>query len=705
MSAAAETQDLTKLRLVELHALALEQGLEQDAIDATMDGEAPKASLVALLASSAPRLASQQTATTATTATIDVTALLAGDRGERRAACAALETTRDVSLAVACVPLLCGVLRNSAAETDAAEYSAVSGVLARLVALDPVRVGGEYCKDFHWLSPTAKGNAVDAIVSKPAAEITKQDARTLAAIGSVWVAATANGGYDSAFAAAGISAMDWIGAMGSDDSMWGSWRNAKQHTDEPKMKRVVTLILQLLREDRAEMSCEEVAGAWHVFEMFGFFPGHPDVCLHAVESGAIGLAIAELRTGSPAESISASLNPSGVRGSAMMAIACVVIYVRDEHKHLLVATPGLLDVLLDGLKAYEQAEDEEDVAITPVFSGIVALYNALPAFFASSDLNRTAMRGAASSIRFALDNPLSMIKELGMTTNMIATFLASAIFGRDEEEDAHAPGGMRIEQRDVDECVFCILTLLDGRHPLPIQSFWSETLLDMSVSDRNKMLLLEVGADFFTAVRLGLFIDADHPKADSTPVEIQAVFQRNFTEALQQIALFAPGRTALLQEASLMSALEETVQHGMTPQAREHAEGALMALSRRREMQAQPSDSDAPKHIMLSYQVKSFTGSLVVVARRARLFSSNFVQRALPSHLERCHPMSHDVSVTTAIWNGDGSNCLPVVCAAVGPPVDDCTHPQLAVPTFLHRMDRHRCAQHNTSEPARLQYQ
>lgn len=85
---------------------------------------------------------------------------------------------------------------------------------------------------------------------------------------------------------------------------------------------------------------------------------------------------------------------------------------------------------------------------------------------------------------------------------------------------------------------------------------------------------------------------------------MQALWQRNYTETLQQLALFPAGCEAILQEPVLLKALEEVAERGMTPEAREHAEGALMALSDK-EMQA--SESEGPKHIMLSYQVSRIT--------------------------------------------------------------------------------------------------
>ena len=109
------------------------------------------------------------------------------------------------------------------------------GALARLVSLDPVAIGGEFYRDFRCLAVTADGSAVDAILAKPTSELAKEDARTLAAIGSAWAAAVVVG-YDPIFAAAGISAMEWMGATGSQDSAW----NVMKQTDEAKMMREFT---------------------------------------------------------------------------------------------------------------------------------------------------------------------------------------------------------------------------------------------------------------------------------------------------------------------------------------------------------------------------------------------------------------------------------------------------------------------------------
>ena len=83
------------------------------------------------------------------------------------------------------------------------------------------------------------------------------------------------------------------------------------------------------------------------------------------------------------------------------------------------------------------------------------------------------------------------------------------------------------------------------------------------------------------------------------PAETQAVWQRHTAEALQQLVLFTPGCVAIRGQVEVVKALEAVAEHGMTRDAQQHAQGALMALSGK-EM---ATNSKGPKHIMLSYQV------------------------------------------------------------------------------------------------------
>ena len=127
-----------------------------------------------------------------------------------------------------------------------------------------------------------------------------------------------------------------------------------------------------------------------------------------------------------------------------------------------------------------------------------------------------------------------------------------------------------------------------------------------SVSDRNKLLLLQ-NPDIWTHLRLGLFADLQqHPRGPDAPSStvptaraMQEIWQRNYAETMHQLALFSIGRDALREQALVLKALEEVAERGITSDAREHAQRALMALSDKEPVQHEEA---IHKHIMISYQ-------------------------------------------------------------------------------------------------------
>ena len=196
---------------------------------------------------------------------------------------------------------------------------------------------------------------------------------------------------------------------------------------------------------------------------------------------------------------------------------------------------------------------------------------------------------------------------------------------------------MELGQRDIDTCVLYFLKWFGPELGfLPLQPDYSEAILSIrcaanavfallssacephanrlyvrSVSDRHKVSLLKC-PNLLPVLALCLFLDPENPRGSNavppllpTPVEVQAIYQRNTAEALYQLALFPSGRDAILAEASMMQALEEVAERGMTAEAREYAEAALMALS---DKEIHASEGGGPKHIMLSYQVRLSSG-------------------------------------------------------------------------------------------------
>ena len=94
-----------------------------------------------------------------------------------------------------------------------------------------------------------------------------------------------------------------------------------------------------------------------------------------------------------------------------------------DQKHLVAGTPRLLDVLLDYLKAYEEADSAEDTNCPGMYGCVQMLLEVHRALFDVSEVNRAAVRGAASAIRFVLDHPVVMLKEMGLSTQTLAVRL------------------------------------------------------------------------------------------------------------------------------------------------------------------------------------------------------------------------------------------------------------------------------------------
>lgn len=86
-----------------------------------------------------------------------------------------------------------------------------------------------------------------------------------------------------------------------------------------------------------------------------------NIALHLAQSGALDLAIEELCTGTPADWVKISRDPSGRYGAVFFSVAIAIAReLPSQHGHLLARTPRLLDLFLDGLKAFEAAGSDSD---------------------------------------------------------------------------------------------------------------------------------------------------------------------------------------------------------------------------------------------------------------------------------------------------------------------------------------------------------
>jgi hypothetical protein len=102
-------------------------------------------------------------------------------------------------------------------------------------------------------------------------------------------------------------------------------------------------------------------------------------------------------------------------------------------------------------------------------------------------------------------------------------------------------------------------------------------VLELVISDANKMLLL-ANPTFIPYLISGLFLDPDHPRSDLKD-EIKLWNQQTHAECLAQLALFPPGRDALLENAAVSEALLAVTERGMSEEACDYAKAALKSMS------------------------------------------------------------------------------------------------------------------------------
>jgi hypothetical protein len=98
--------------------------------------------------------------------------------------------------------------------------------------------------------------------------------------------------------------------------------------------------------------------------------------------------------------------------------------------------------------------------------------------------------------------------------------------------------------------------------------------------------------------------------------ELKNWCQQHHAECLAQLAVFAPARETVRADPSVIPALEAVAEGGLTAEARQFAEAALLALSEK-ELRV---DAEGQKHVMLSCACVLFSllWSLHHVLKRGR---------------------------------------------------------------------------------------
>ena len=120
----------------------------------------------------------------------------------------------------------------------------------------------------------------------------------------------------------------------------------------------------------------------------------------------------------------------------------------------------------------------------------------------------------------------------------------------------------------------------------------------MSIGAPQNKPLLIANKDFIPYLVDALLLDPGHPRAEMKE-DLKAWCQQHHCEALAQLSVHGDSRSALLQEPSVVPALEAVSKMGLTAGAREFAAAALVALRDKKLQMA----AGGQKHVMLSCEL------------------------------------------------------------------------------------------------------
>lgn len=532
------------------------------------------------------------------------------DREAREAAYAAIEaaarctfsgSARDeaVALVVASVqPLIRSILMAPASRIEQAEWTRASQLMYEMAKLDLFAIGTAMNhKDadgtpLYLNTWSSDSNVLAEILAKEPSEWTREDAISVALNVGTWNIVIWTEGGSKLCAAVGID----------DQTMFETCyhRLSPFVLTRPKPEdRYVPLALLCLDIVRSEMDTQSeavIACAAMSIEHMAWY--RPSLAKAMWDNGFLDVFHCTLQRFNPIERIGKqNLIPSAILSAFKDVTEQSQLAGVDVIPVLL--EKGAIDLAISTLAAYQMLGNPEDASVCGVWWGALFTLEILLASPAASKPIVAKLRSAGvDTVRYLLDNPLEQL--FGLGTGITATRIAAEVWGRDDDG-----GGLMFRQRDID-----MLVEVTGHRDPTLAIFsrltvgYGRPMLNLIVSDITKRLLLQV--DGFVAVLVdSLFVlDPEHPRRAQADFDAVApAVQRDFSEAIAQLAAYPPGREALLRDTSVVEALQKVATEGWTDEARQFAESALAALSDRQPAvgHVQHAGSDQ-KHIMLSYQ-------------------------------------------------------------------------------------------------------
>lgn len=301
-----------------------------------------------------------------------IVTLLRGGASERLDAYTALEEgsregTVDAALAVQCLAPLAELLRQPVAQIDAFEFQRICLVVAVLCATDVVATGW-WIADGTTAAWTS-GNAFDAVLTKPPDEMTRADVLTMAAA-NAWTSATCAPGFSPAVEASGMDAQAVLGILTVSHPI--------VVCDVELRIRVVTLATEALADPATEVAPSHRVGLYWL--IWGASARNGQILRHWIDCGFVSVLMSDLAKPAAVVELAPGTTPSSAACFCLTALYQPGL-VDDELKQAVVsAMPGLLDALLDILRAYEAMETLDRVIKSEVYTFSLMLLYLLDSF-------------------------------------------------------------------------------------------------------------------------------------------------------------------------------------------------------------------------------------------------------------------------------------------------------------------------------------
>ena len=507
---------------------------------------------------------------------------------------------------VACVEPLAGLLCADAADVGVAEWQRVAMLLSELVALapDPMAVVGALHRPDEAGVPLffsvlgAPSSVFGAAVRTEPGEWTSVDAVTLACHAQLMMWIFMFGG-DRITADIETTGLVWVSAFLKYPILTS--------VAEPPTRflPMALLCLELVR-DAAQPEAVRAGSWWFMGMTCEGYQGRP-VATALVEAGVLNDAVAVLKSYSPAELIS---NKNLTASCALAAMKDLAESAEQDVAHALLDA-GVVEISIGMLRAYQ--ERPGDASVAGCWYGM--LFGLEVCLLGASDLARRGFveklrAQAAETFQFVLDNPLVQWSPFQLESGVQAAKIAALVWGSlDEDMD-----GITLKPEHLD----ALLGDLDHRKPSwhEVTDTHGQHILNLCISDKHKEILIS-NENFISVLVDCLFVDPEHPLKEDPKTDFEHIkgpVQRDFAEAVQQLAVWKPGCEALLRHdtvrdgaaPSVVEALREVASNGWTEEARTCAAGALMALDPTH-LEGHRESTEKAKghdqlHVMVSYQ-------------------------------------------------------------------------------------------------------